>query len=53
MDAYEWAREKVDFLLKRLESVAVDELDMFSDAPAAGTVSNMSFSFSVLSFFQV
>ncbi|KAF1762030.1 hypothetical protein GCK72_010291 [Caenorhabditis remanei] len=34
MDAYEWHREKINFLLQRMISVAADELDMFSDEPA-------------------
>uniref|UniRef100_A0A1I7XB79 GYF domain-containing protein n=1 Tax=Heterorhabditis bacteriophora TaxID=37862 RepID=A0A1I7XB79_HETBA len=35
MDAYEWTREKIEFLLRKIESSAVDTLDIFSDAPAA------------------
>ncbi|EYB91450.1 hypothetical protein Y032_0206g1998 [Ancylostoma ceylanicum] len=34
MDVYEWTREKFEFLLKKLESSAVDSVDMFSDEPA-------------------
>ncbi|CAJ0577862.1 unnamed protein product, partial [Mesorhabditis spiculigera] len=34
MDAYEWNREKVEFNFKKLETVAVDDLDMFADEPA-------------------
>ncbi|KAJ1347801.1 hypothetical protein KIN20_002965 [Parelaphostrongylus tenuis] len=42
MDAYEWTREKLEFLLKKLESSAVDSLDMFSDEPASmSTASNL------------
>lgn len=33
MDVYEWTREKFEFLLKKLESSAVDSVDMFSDEP--------------------
>ncbi|VDM62981.1 unnamed protein product [Angiostrongylus costaricensis] len=40
MDAYEWTREKLEFLLKKLESTAVDSVDMFSDEP--GTISTPS-----------
>ncbi|KAE9420014.1 hypothetical protein Angca_005694, partial [Angiostrongylus cantonensis] len=42
MDAYEWTREKLEFLLKKLESTAVDSVDMFSDEPASiSTPSNL------------
>ncbi|VDM65496.1 unnamed protein product [Strongylus vulgaris] len=34
MDVYEWTREKFEFLVKKLESTAVDSVDMFSDEPA-------------------
>ncbi|KAK6013475.1 hypothetical protein OSTOST_21208 [Ostertagia ostertagi] len=37
MDVYEWTREKIEFLLKKLESSAVDSLDMFSDEPATNS----------------
>lgn len=37
MDAYEWHREKINFLLQKMISTAADELDMFSDEPAAST----------------
>ncbi|KJH50255.1 hypothetical protein DICVIV_03619 [Dictyocaulus viviparus] len=35
MDAYEWSREKFEFLLKKLDGTAVDSVDMFSDEPAS------------------
>uniref|UniRef100_A0A1I7UZ24 GYF domain-containing protein n=1 Tax=Caenorhabditis tropicalis TaxID=1561998 RepID=A0A1I7UZ24_9PELO len=37
MDAYEWHREKINFLLQRMISTAADELDMFSDEPATSS----------------
>lgn len=37
MDAYEWHREKINFLLQKMISTAADELDMFSDEPVAST----------------
>ncbi|KAF8387205.1 teg-1 [Pristionchus pacificus] len=44
MDAYEWPREKVSFLLGRLQKTAVDEVDMFGDpiVPAAGAAASSS-----------
>ncbi|CAJ0939893.1 unnamed protein product, partial [Mesorhabditis belari] len=37
MDAYEWNREKVEYNLKRLDNVAVDDVDMFGDESVAAT----------------
>nr|CDJ80729.1 GYF and Ras domain containing protein [Haemonchus contortus] len=37
MDVYEWTREKIEFFLKKLESTAVDSVDMFSDEPATNS----------------
>ncbi|VDO74174.1 unnamed protein product [Heligmosomoides polygyrus] len=37
MDVYEWTREKLQFLMKKLESSAVDSVDIFSDEPASNT----------------
>ncbi|CAI2349107.1 unnamed protein product [Caenorhabditis sp. 36 PRJEB53466] len=39
MDAYEWHREKINFLLQRMISTAVDEVDMFSDEPVTASSS--------------
>ncbi|CAL2036609.1 CBN-TEG-1 protein [Caenorhabditis brenneri] len=39
MDAYEWHREKINFLLQKMISTAADEVDMFSDEPAASSSS--------------
>lgn len=39
MDAYEWHREKINFLLQRMVNTAADEVDMFSDEPSASSSS--------------
>ncbi|CAI5445485.1 unnamed protein product [Caenorhabditis angaria] len=39
MDAYEWHKEKIAFLLQKMTNTAVDDLDMFSDEPAVATSS--------------
>ncbi|CAB3402192.1 unnamed protein product [Caenorhabditis bovis] len=33
MDAYEWHKEKIEFMLQKMNKTAVDDLDMFSDEP--------------------
>ncbi|KAK6050799.1 hypothetical protein COOONC_11697 [Cooperia oncophora] len=47
MDVYEWTREKIEFLLKKLESTAVDSVDMFSDEPATASSTSADASNSV------
>ncbi|VDN38563.1 unnamed protein product [Cylicostephanus goldi] len=37
MDVYDWTREKLEFLVKKLDSSAVDSVDMFSDEPATAS----------------
>uniref|UniRef100_A0A8R1IAC5 Zf-primase domain-containing protein n=1 Tax=Caenorhabditis japonica TaxID=281687 RepID=A0A8R1IAC5_CAEJA len=42
MDAYEWHREKINFLLQRIVRpvVPADEVDMFSDEPATSSAAD-------------
>ncbi|CAI4230308.1 unnamed protein product [Auanema sp. JU1783] len=35
MEAYEWPRERYDTMIQKMDNVAVDSLDMFSDIPAS------------------
>ncbi|KHJ86072.1 hypothetical protein OESDEN_14189 [Oesophagostomum dentatum] len=44
MDVYDWTREKFEFLLKKLDSSAVDSLDMFSDEPGSFLAFSLLFS---------
>ncbi|CAD6196357.1 unnamed protein product [Caenorhabditis auriculariae] len=37
MDAYEWHREKIEHDLNRMNKVAIDDVDMFSDEPTSNS----------------